>query len=80
VPIRCGLLPQACLILRILAKAPVAIFPVLFGVADSRVLPRLSLQFYGEERYAKSVVASRRALDLRPGLRRSMEQHLCRRQ
>jgi cytochrome c-type biogenesis protein CcmH/NrfG len=27
----------------------------------------LSLQFYGEERYAESIVASRRALDLRPG-------------
>ena len=27
----------------------------------------LSLQFYGEERYVESIVASRRALDLRPG-------------
>jgi tetratricopeptide (TPR) repeat protein len=27
----------------------------------------LSLQFYGEERYIESIVASRRALDLRPG-------------
>ncbi|MEY2489050.1 MAG: protein O-mannosyl-transferase [Verrucomicrobiota bacterium] len=27
----------------------------------------LSLQFYGQERYAESIVASRRALDLRPG-------------
>jgi tetratricopeptide (TPR) repeat protein len=27
----------------------------------------LSLQFYGEERYPESIVASRRALDLRPG-------------
>jgi len=27
----------------------------------------LSLKFYGEERYAESIVASRRALDLRPG-------------
>ena len=27
----------------------------------------LSLQFYGEKRYVESIVASRRALDLRPG-------------
>ena len=27
----------------------------------------LSLQLYGEERYVESIVASRRALDLRPG-------------
>ena len=31
----------------------------------------LSLQLYGEERYVESIVASRRALHLRPGLRRS---------